>query len=79
MVLTCTHNLCFEKEKKNAFLLKFFDFYNLRKICIVFVMYSRYVEYSCDLRVTNPAGIVRFSVLLGSNSDVKVYDGELCV
>ena len=38
MILTCTHNLCFEQNKKNIknFVLKIFNLYNFRKICILY-------------------------------------------
>ena len=33
----CTHNLCFEQkyEKHHFFLLKMFNFYNLKNLCIL--------------------------------------------
>ena len=57
-VLTCTHNLYFEKNKKNIkqFLMKIFNFYNIRKICIlhgyVFVMKFRKVHNFNDFNLT---------------------------
>ena len=44
-VLTCTHNLCFEPKKNiKHFLLKMFNFYNLKNRCIlhgrVFIMFN---------------------------------------